>query len=72
LRGGSRTFLDFFWVPRVTSPAGFAEDEVGHTLDKGNTVRELLITFPAGHKGLLADSRGEGCKRVGVEDVVHI
>ncbi len=33
----------------MDSPAGFAEDEVGHTLDKRNTVRELLLTFPAGY-----------------------
>ena len=25
-----RTFLDFFWIPRVTSPALRAEEEVGN------------------------------------------
>ena len=28
--GGSRSFLDFFWVPRVLGPAGSAEPKVGN------------------------------------------
>jgi len=32
----------------VLGPAGLAEPEVRDTLDEGDTVRELLLTFPTG------------------------
>ena len=46
LRGIARTFLDFFWVPRVLGPARLAEDEVSNVDDTGNEVRCGLATLP--------------------------
>ena len=59
----SRGFQDFFWVPRMDSPAGLAEDEVGHTLDEGDTIREDLATLPALYCGFVVHIRLRGKTR---------
>jgi len=61
--GRSRTFSDFFWVPRVPRPAGSAKPKVGNRNHKGfvATLAALMATEGVGFGAHICISGFSGC-----------